>query len=176
MVFSVQTWWHVTWRLKAIWASFNKQNRRKHLKKDSRCDNVWSLSNNRRVGSIDWNFLEHMSTNFNRRTSHETSCGEIRSSLALGGSESQSFGCVPWTERSTGNWSRLFVQNHHKRWIMLLRVWPGGKATIKSMEKCIISENKRGEASQIECENHVELLLWHQTARPLLIRTSRSEF
>jgi len=30
MVFSVQTWWHVTWRPTAIWASFNKQKRRKH--------------------------------------------------------------------------------------------------------------------------------------------------
>ena len=45
-------------------------------------------------GSIDWSFVELMSTNFNR-TSHETSCCEIRSSLALGGSGSQSFGCVP---------------------------------------------------------------------------------
>ena len=63
----VQTWWHVTWRPTAIWASFNKQNRRKHSK-NSRCDIVWSSSNNRRVGSIDWSFVELMSTNFNRRT------------------------------------------------------------------------------------------------------------
>ena len=67
MVFSVQTWWHVTWRPTAIWASFNKQNRRKHSK-NSRCDNVWLSSNNRRVGRIDWSFVELMSTNFNRRT------------------------------------------------------------------------------------------------------------
>ena len=84
-----------------------------------------------------------MSTNFNRRTSHETSCCEIRSSFALGGSESQSFWCVPWNERSTENWSRVFVQNHHMRWIMVLRVWPGDRATIKSMEKCIICETKK---------------------------------
>ena len=64
----------------------NKQNRRKHSK-NSRCDNVWSSSNDRRVGSIDWSFVELMSTNFNGRTSHETRCCEIRSSLALGGSD-----------------------------------------------------------------------------------------
>jgi len=75
-------WWHVTWRPTAIWASFNKQNRRK-LSKNSRCNNVWSSSNNQRVGSIDWSFMELMSMNFNRRTSHETSCCEICSLLAL---------------------------------------------------------------------------------------------
>jgi len=32
---------------------------------------------------------------------------------------------------------------------MVLRVQPGDKATIKSMEKCINSETKKGEASQI---------------------------
>ena len=92
-----------------------------------------------------------MSTNFNRITSHETSCCEIRSSLALGGSESQSFVCVQWNERSTEIWYRLFVQNHHRRWIIVLRVWPGDKATIKSMEKSIISETKRrwGKSNQM---------------------------
>jgi len=43
----------------------------------------WLSSNNRWVGSIDWSFVGLMSTNFNRRTSHETSCCKIRSSLAL---------------------------------------------------------------------------------------------
>ena len=40
--------------------------------------------------------MELMSTNFNRRTSHETSCCEICSSLALGGSASRphSIECV----------------------------------------------------------------------------------
>ena len=42
---------------------------------------------------------------------------------------------------------------------MVLRVRPGDKATIKSTEKCIISETKKGEASQIKSENHVDLLL-----------------
>jgi len=42
---------------------------------------------------------------------------------------------------------------------MVLWVQPGDKATIKSMEKCIVSETKKGEASQIKCENHVDLLL-----------------
>ena len=149
MVFLVQTWWHVTWRPTAIWPSFNKHNRWKHLK-NSQCD-VWSASNNRQVWSSDWSFEELMSMNFNRRTSYEMSCCEIRSSLALGGSESQSFGCVPWNERSTEKWSRLFVQNHHRRWIMVLRVWPGDKATIKSTEKCIISKTKkrRGKSNQM---------------------------
>ena len=32
----------------------------KTLKKNSRCDNVWSSSNNRRVGSIDWSFVERL--------------------------------------------------------------------------------------------------------------------
>ena len=45
---------------------------------------------------------------------------------------------------------------------MVLWVRPGDKATIKSMEK-----TKKGEASQIKCENHVALLLRHQRARPL---------
>jgi len=39
-------------------------------------------------------FVELMSMNFNRRTSHESSCCETRSSLALGGSESQLFECL----------------------------------------------------------------------------------
>ena len=38
---------------------------------------------------------------------------------------------------------------------MVLWVQPGDKATIKSMEKCIISETKKGKASQIKCENHL---------------------
>jgi len=42
---------------------------------------------------------------------------------------------------------------------MVLRVRPGDKATMNSVEKCIISETKNGEASQIKCENHVDLLL-----------------
>jgi len=42
---------------------------------------------------------------------------------------------------------------------MVLRVRSGDKATIKSMEKRIISETKKGEASQIKCEKHVDLLL-----------------
>jgi hypothetical protein len=42
------------------------------------------------------------------------------------------------------------------------------------MEKCTNSETKKGEASQIKCENYVDLLLWHQRARPLWIRTARS--
>jgi len=58
---------------------------------------------------------------------------------------------------------------------MVLRIQPGDKATIKSMEKCFISETKRGEASQIKCENHFDLLLWHQRAHPLWIRTTRSD-
>ena len=37
-----------------------------NIKKSSRCDNVWSSLNNQRVGSIDWSFVELMSTNFNR--------------------------------------------------------------------------------------------------------------
>ena len=109
MVFSVQTWWHVTWRPTVIWASFNKQNRRK-LSKNSRCNNVWSSSNNRWVGSIDWSFVDLMSTNFNRRTSHEMSCCKIRSSLALR---------VHWVcgsfSRKTG-WQRLRTPPTPRTW------------------------------------------------------------
>ena len=36
---------------------------------------------------------------------------------------------------------------------------PETKQTIKSMEKCIISETKKGEVSQMKCENRVDLLL-----------------
>ena len=36
---------------------------------------------------------------------------------------------------------------------MVLRLRSGDKATIKSKEKCIISETKKGAASQIKCEN-----------------------
>ena len=35
---------------------------------------------------------------------------------------------------------------------MVLQVPPGDKATITSMEKCIISKTKKGEASHIKCE------------------------
>jgi len=35
------------------------------------------------LDALTWGFVELMSTNFNRRTSHETSCCEIRSSLAF---------------------------------------------------------------------------------------------
>ena len=48
---------------------------------------------------------------------------------------------------------------------------PENKATIKSMEKCIISETKKRRGMS----NHVDLLLWHQTARPLWIRTTRPD-
>ena len=41
----------------------------------------------------------------------------------------------------------LFVQNHHRRWIMVLQVQPTDKATIKSMENGIIPKTKKGEAS-----------------------------
>jgi len=42
---------------------------------------------------------------------------------------------------------------------MVLWIRPRDKATIKSMEKSIISETKKGEASQIKCENLVDLVL-----------------
>ena len=50
---------------------------------------------------------------------------------------------------------------------MVLQVQPRDKAIIKSIEKCIISETKKDEASQIKCENHVDLLLLLQMAHPL---------
>jgi hypothetical protein len=127
----------VAWRPTAIWASFNKQNRQKHSE-NLWCDNVWSSLNYRQVGSIDWSFMKFMSTNFNRRTSHETSCCEIHSRRIR---KLIVWMCaVKW--KSDWNWSRLFVQNHHRRWIMVLWVWPRDKATIKSMEKCIISKTR----------------------------------
>ena len=103
MVLSIQTWWRHL-KTDCDLGVLQQAEPTKTLK-NSRCD-IWSSSNNRRVGSIDWSYVELMSTNFNRRTSHETSCCELRSSLALWGSESQSFGCVMWNERSTENWSR----------------------------------------------------------------------
>jgi hypothetical protein len=42
---------------------------------------------------------------------------------------------------------------------MVSLVRPEDKAAIKSMEKCTNSETKKGEASQIKCENYVDLLL-----------------
>jgi len=92
--------------------------------------------------------------NFNRRTSHETSCCKIRSSLALRGSESQLFGCVHEMKdqlKTDPDFLSKIITGDESR--------SGDKATIKSMEKCIISETKKGEASQIKCENHVDLLL-----------------
>ena len=56
--FSVQTWWHVTWRPTAIWVSFNKQNRRKRSK-NSRCDNVdrrWTIDELEALTGVSWNF------------------------------------------------------------------------------------------------------------------------
>ena len=42
---------------------------------------------------------------------------------------------------------------------MVLQVRPGDKATIKSMGNALIPRQKKGETSQIKCENHVDLLL-----------------
>jgi len=39
-------------------------------------ENIQKIRNAIMFGSIDWSFVELMSTNFNRRTSHETSCCE----------------------------------------------------------------------------------------------------
>ena len=52
----------------------------------------------------------------------------------------------------------FFIQNHYRRGIMMLRVRPGDKATIKSMHHPR-DPPKKGEASQIKCEKHVDLLL-----------------
>ena len=172
MGLSLQTCWHITWRTTAIWTSFNKHNRYKHSK-NLRCDNVWLYSNNRRVGSIDRSFMELMSMNFNRWTSHERRCCVIRSSLALGKSERQSFGCVPWNERSTENWTRLFFQNHHIRWIIVLRVQHRNKQ-VNGKVHHFRDWKRRGKSNQM-WKTILICFEEHRRARPLWTRTTSSD-
>jgi len=75
-----------------------------------------------------------------------------------------------WPSWASPKWSQIHVPSNHWWQMLGLWVWPGNKANVLSVKHGIISSTKESEASEVQCQDHVDCVLWHWRAGSSWVR------
>ena len=56
---------------------------------------------------------------------------------------------------------KFYGANHHGRWDVGLRVWPGDETSVFAVEVCWLPEAKESAPGAVKCQSHAHCFLWY---------------
>jgi len=115
-------------------------------------------------GCRGWNSIRYMPEISNWRIANEKCVSEICALSPDSGAEGRSRVSLQWQPWVSPKQSQLCILSNHSWRKLGLRVWPGNRAYFLPVENCIISSTKESTAGEVQCQDHVDCVLWHWRA------------